>query len=193
VPYSRKPAWRYFPQSDPPPSPLVEVAAAFASMSSWFKTTFWPPIDARKQDMKTTLITQQLENYLKPDAHQPQVSGDLLAGWNVETREKYPKIPLLYGENGKLLHAVDPDAIHVSDEGRWSLLEIEGGGALTNNRAMKDLVETLLIPQADYLALAVPHQVHGRSPYDVVINLVQAMYGRGIPQQHARGIMIAGY
>jgi hypothetical protein len=39
----------------------------------------------------------------------------------------------------------------------------------------------------------VPHQVHGRSPYDVAINLVQAMYGRGIPQQHVRGIMILGY
>ncbi len=108
-------------------------------------------------------------------------------------RHKYPKIPLLNGENGTTLYAVDPDAIHVSDDGRWALLEIEGGGALTNIRSMKDIVETLLIPQADYLALAVPHQVHGRSPYDVVINLVQAMYGRGIPQQHVRGIMITGY
>src|SRR4051812_17517713 len=100
-------------------------------MSGWFKTTFWPPIDARDQDMTTTLITQQLENYLKQDV-QVQVGGGLFAGWNVETREKYPKIPLLYGENGKSLHAVDPDAIYVSDEGRWSLLEVEGGGALTN-------------------------------------------------------------
>jgi hypothetical protein len=172
---------------------LAEVAAAFSAMSRWFETSFWPPIDAREQDMKTTLITQQLESYLQPDPQHLQVEAGLVAGWNVETREKYPKIPLLYGENGKSLYAVDPDAIYVSDSGRWSLLEIEGGGALTNNRAMKDLVETLLIPQADYLALAVPHQVHGRSPYDVVINLVQAIYGRGIPQQHVRGLMIIGF
>jgi hypothetical protein len=162
-------------------------------MSAWFKTSFWPPVDTRAQDVTTSLITQHLENYLKPDPQQLQVGGGLLAGWNVETREKYPKIPLLYGENGKTLYAVDPDAIYVSDGGRWALLEIEGGGALTNNRAMKDIVETLLIPQVDYMALALPHQVHGRSPYDVAINLAQAMYGRGIPQQHVLGIMIVGY
>jgi hypothetical protein len=150
-------------------------------------------IDAGDERMDTKMITRRLENYLKPDAQQLHVGDGLLAGWSVETREDSPKIPLLYGEIGKALYAVDPDAIHVSDGGRWALLEIEGGGAVTNNRLMKDIVETLLIPQADYLALAVPHQVHRRSPYNVAINLVQAMYGRGIPQQHIRGIMVLGY
>jgi hypothetical protein len=162
-------------------------------MGAWFKASFWPPIDTGAEKMTTPTITRRLESYLKPDPQQLPDSDGLLAGWNVETREDYPKTPLLYGENGKTLYAVEPDAIHVSDGGRWALLEIEGGGALQNNRLMKDIVETLLIPQADYLALAVPHQVHGRSPYDVAINLVQAMYGRGIPQQHARGVMIIGY
>jgi hypothetical protein len=163
-------------------------------MTDWFQKSFWPPIDAvPAAKMETRRITQRLEDYLKPDVPQLDVGDGLLAGWNVETRQDYPRIPLLYGENGKELYGVDPDAIHASAEGHWALLEIEGGGAVQNNRLMKDIVETLLIPKAHHLALAVPHHVHGRSPYDIAINLVQAMYGRGIPQQHVDGIMIIGY
>jgi len=36
------------------------------------------------------------------------------------------------------------------------------------------MVETLLIPGAHHLALAVPHSIHGRSPYDFAINLISA-------------------
>lgn len=115
------------------------------------------------------------------------------AGWNVETREDYPRIPLLYGENGKSLYGVEPDAIYAAADGYRALLEIEGGGAVQNNRLMKDVVETLLIPGAHHLALAVPHWVHGRSPYDFAVNLVQALYARQIPQHHVHGILILGY
>lgn len=73
-------------------------------------------------------------------------------------------IPLLYGENGKALYAVQPDAVFAGDDGYMALLEIEGGGALANYRLMKDVVETLRIPGAHHLALAVAHRIHGRSP-----------------------------
>ena len=100
------------------------------------------------------------------------LEGGLLRGWNVETRDPLPRIPLLYGENGKPLYGVNPDAIYAGDDGYRALLEIEGGGAVQNNRLMKDVVETLLIPGAHHLALAVPHSIHGRSPYDFAMNLI---------------------
>jgi hypothetical protein len=58
---------------------------------------------------------------------------------------------------------------------------------------MKDVVETLLIPGAHHLALAVPHSIHGRSPYDFAINLISALYAREVPQRHVRGILVVGY
>ena len=100
---------------------------------------------------------------------------------------------LLYGENGKPLYGVNPDAIYAGDDGYRALLEIEGGGAVQNNRLMKDVVETLLIPGAHHLALAVPHSIHGRSPYDFAINLISALYAREVPQRHVRGILVVGY
>jgi hypothetical protein len=114
-------------------------------------------------------------------------------GWNVETRDSLARIPLLYGENGKPLYGLSPDAIYVDDDGYRALLKIEGGGAVQNNRLMKDVVETLLIPGAHHLALAVPHSIHGRSPYDFAINLISALYAREVAQRHVRGILVVGY
>ncbi|HSS67762.1 MAG TPA: hypothetical protein VLK34_04375 [Nocardioidaceae bacterium] len=58
---------------------------------------------------------------------------------------------------------------------------------------MKDVVETLLIAGAHHLALAVPHSVHTRSPYDFAINLVEALYARQVPQAHVDGVMVIGF
>jgi len=109
--------------------------------------------------MDTKLITKQLESYLPSDPAGVFVEPDLLRGWNVEARDPLAKIPLLYGENGKALYSVSPDAIYATDDGYRALREIEGG-AVQNNRLMKDVVETLLIPGAQHLALAVPHRIH---------------------------------
>lgn len=192
MPYSRPPAWRYFPPTEMPPAPLADVAAAIVDLTQWFKDDFWKRIDAG-QKIETKEITKKLEAYLLPGTPPVTLDNGLHAGWNVETREKYARIPLLHGENGKSLYGVEPDAIFAREDGYMALLEIEGGGAVQNNRLMKDVVETLLIPGAHHLGLAVPHVVHGRSPYDFAVNLVEALYARQVPQQHVDGILLLGY
>lgn len=191
MPYSRPPAWRYFPPTDPPPHPAADVAAAMLDLTEWFRDEFWPLTESAR--METKDITKKLEPYLLPGEPRVQLEDGLHAGWNVETREKYARIPLLYGENGRSLYGVEPDAIFAKEDGYRALLEIEGGGALQNNRLMKDVVETLLIPDAHHLVLAVPHVMHSRSPYDFAINLVEALYARQVPQHHVEGILIIGY
>jgi hypothetical protein len=168
------------------------VAAAFIDLPGWFKGDFWKRVDAG-QKIETKEITKKLEAYLLATGPAATLVNGLHTGWNVETREKYSRIPLLYGENGKPLYGVEPDAIFASADGYRALLEIEGGGAVQNNRLMKDIVETLLIPGAHHLALAVPHVVHGRSPYDFAVNLVEALYARQVPQEHVDGLLILGY
>lgn len=161
-------------------------------LSGWFKDKFWTGAGTDGR-INTKLITKQLESYLPSDPAGVHLEDGLLHGWNVETRDPLPRIPLLYGENGKPLYGVNPDAIYADDGGYRALLEIEGGGAVQNNRLMKDVVETLLIPGAHHLALAVPHSIHGRSPYDFAINLISALYAREVPQRHVRGILVVGY
>ena len=161
-------------------------------LGGWFKEEFWTGAGTDGR-INTKLITKQLESSLPADPAGVLLEGGLLRGWNVETRDSLARIPLLYGENGKPLYGVNPDAIYADDDGYRALLEIEGGGAVQNNRLMKDVVETLLIPGAHHLALAVPHIIHGRSPYDFAINLISALYAREVPQRHVRGILVVGY
>lgn len=161
-------------------------------MASWFRSDFWAKVDGG-ESIDTKRITSRLERYLLPSEPRIPLGDGLHAGWNVETREKYPRIPLLYGENGKPLYGVEPDAIFATTDGYRALLEIEGGGAVQNNRLMKDVVETLLIPGAHHLALVVPHLVHKRSPYDFAINLIEALYARQVPQAHVDGVLVVGF
>lgn len=80
--------------------------------------------------MNTKRITAALEASLPADPSAEPLDGGLHTGWNVETRESYSRIPLLYGENGKSLYGVEPDAIYATADGYRALLEIEGGGAV---------------------------------------------------------------
>jgi hypothetical protein len=114
--YNRPPAWRYSPPTDPPPQPLQQVADAMVKLGGWFKDTFWTSAgtDCR---INTKLITKQLEGYLPSDPAGVRLEDGLLCGWNVETRDPLLRIPLLYGENGKPLYGVNPDAIYASDDG----------------------------------------------------------------------------
>ena len=68
------------PQSDAPSPALAEAAGAFTTMSAWFKSWIWPPIDAGDERIDTKRITRRLENYLKPDAQQLHVGDGLQRG-----------------------------------------------------------------------------------------------------------------
>ncbi len=102
-------------------------------LGGWFKKEFWSGAGADGR-INTKLITKKLESYLPADPGGVRLEGGLLRGWNVETRGPLARIPLLYGENGKPLYGVNPDAVYAADDGYRALLEIEGGGAVQNNR-----------------------------------------------------------
>ena len=139
---------------------------------------------------------------LKAAAAQRIAAGQLELGLGLEPGDGGP-LPIISSRMGHLQDALEygyrvlrlanPDAIYADDDGYRALLEIEGGGAVQNNRLMKDVVETLLIPGVHHLALAVPHSIHGRSPYDFAINLISVLYAREVPQRHVRGILVVGY
>ncbi len=132
------------------------------------------------------------EGHLLPSTSPPGFY-ELRQGWNLETRERYAKIPYLYGEGDQSLGAVQPDAIFVDDSGRLSLVEIEGGGALSNYRGMKDIVETILLPFVDYLALIVPFSANNTEPYRYYNRLTQALYAEQVLQAHLKGILVLGF
>ncbi len=79
-----------------------------------------------------------------------QVAG---GGWRTETSHGRQEVVMLRGENGRVLSRVYVDGLHTWPDGQLSVLEVEGGGSLQNNRLMKDLFEALIIPAVGYLAI----------------------------------------
>lgn len=188
--FVRTPAWRYYPQPDRPQADLRQLIDGMTALAPWLETDWW----LRPKGGKDTRdITRALEPHLSAAGAPAPVSGVLRAGWNVETREKYPSMPFLYDEGDVSVQSVRPDAIHVDDRGRLTLVEIEGGGAETNYRGMKDIVEALLLPPVDYVALVVPFSAHHTRPYDYYNNLVSSLYAQQVVQGHLEGLLVLGY
>jgi hypothetical protein len=185
--FVRTPAWRYYPQPDRPRVALRQFIDGMEALGPWLETDWWTQSTGEKD---TRDITRQLEPHLPAGGAQ---SGALSAGWNVETRDKYSKMPFLYGEGDVSVQSVQPDAVHVDDYGRITLVEIEGGGAQTNYRGMKDIVEALLLPAVDYVALVVPFSAHQTQPYEYYNNLVMSMYAQQIVQKNLKGLLVMGY
>lgn len=186
--YARKPAWRYYPQPDRPREDLRQLIAGLDALGSWLKDDWW---QRAKTDTKS--ITKALGAHLPVPGEPVPSRRNLRRGWNLETREKFPKIPFLYDEGDSSLQSVSPDAIFVDDKDRLTIVEIEGGGALQNYRGMKDIVEALLLPPVDYVALVVPFKAHGNRPYDYYNNLVSSLYAQQVVQGHIKGLLLAGY
>lgn len=61
-----------------------------------------------------------------------------------------------------------------------SILEVEGGGALQNNRLHRDLLNTMLLDDVEHLVLVVPNRVHGRSPFDYAVEFSTRLRSKGL-------------
>lgn len=128
--YTRKPAWRYYPQPDRPREDLRQLIAGLEALGPWLKDDWW-----QRAKTETKSITKALEAHLPIPGAAVPTRRNLRRGWNLETREKFPKIPFLYDERNSSLQSVLPDAIFVDDHDRLTIVEIEGGGACRTTAA----------------------------------------------------------
>lgn len=181
------PRWQYYRGNSRPTPALRELIAASEAEGQWLHDEWW-----KAPRTETRSITRRLERHLPPSAL-PAGRAGLRRGWILETRERYARIPYLYGEGDESLGSVQPDAVYLGEQDTMTLVKIEGGGAVTNYREMKDIVETILLPFVDYLALVVPFSAHHTEPYRYYNRLVQALHAEQVVQRHLAGVLLVGY
>src|SRR4051794_22071100 len=109
--FVRRPAWRYYPQPDRPRTDLRELIEAMEALGTWLEQEWW----LRPKGGKDTRdIARALEKHLPlPSAAISSAEPRLKRGWNLETRENYPRMPFLYAEGDTSIQGVDPDAVFV--------------------------------------------------------------------------------
>ena len=166
--------WQYFPKSDPCPQSLRELVivfeVAFNRMNSFNN-------QGQSSNDALAIVRPGLES----------------AGFLVEkdkTKEGKIRVPVHFGENGKVTQAFEADAFH---EGNGIVLEVEAGRAVVNYQFLKDLFQASVMQGVDYAAIAVRQDYQGIKDFEKVTSFMETLYSSNRLTLPLKGILILGY
>ena len=105
-------------------------------------------------------------------------------------------MPVLFGENGKIEKRFFPDAF--SEEYK-TVIEVEAGQAVENNRFLKDFFECCIMVDIEYCVIAARSKYsfgnpkHTRDHYAIILKFFDTMYASGRMSIPLQGLLIIGY
>ena len=100
------------------------------------------------------------------------------------------KVPVLFGENGRIEKSFDVDAFQ---ENSGTVIEVEAGRGVTNNQFLKDFFEACTMNEVRYCVIAVRTVYSGRSDYRTVTSFMDALYASGRTSLPLDGLLLVGY
>ena len=175
------PQWKYYPPRTRPPVWTQPLISAFSGVKK--------SIDSNKN----RLTSDQALAAIRPALE--ALDFEVEAG-----KKKAEKIrrPVLFGELGHEDLAYEVDAFHPRD---GIALEVEAGRGARGNAVYRDLIQTSLLVDARFLALAVQVSYrHKSSGKDIVVqsyrdtmNLLDAIYASNRLLLPLDGILLIGY
>lgn len=100
------------------------------------------------------------------------------------------KVPVLFSINNKIDKSFDADA--VSEDGRI-VIEVEAGRGYRNNQFLKDIFQACMMPNAEYLVIAVRNHYHNSDDFKSIFQFLETLYINGRLQLPLKGILLIGY
>ena len=101
------------------------------------------------------------------------------------------KIPVLFGENGKVIKSFDVDGFN-DDTG--TVLEVEAGRGVMNNQFLKDFFESCIMTDVNYCVIAVRDvYLKTQKDFEKVMDFFESMYASGRLGIPLKGLLIVGY
>lgn len=165
--------WTFFPSNKKNTSLLNDVVIIFENRETI--------ISSESHDLKSNEVLKVVE----PDLE--------LLGFKVEKdkqTENKIKVPVLFGERGKVKLGFDADAYNES--GR-TIIEVEAGRAVANYQFLKDLFQASMMYNVEYLCICVRKDYRGNDDYKKVCDFITAMYSSNRLILPLEGILIIGY
>ena len=166
--------WHFFPKSRPCPAAVQEVISLF---------------QARLEDIDSFthvgLHSNGVLEILRPSLQK--------IGFTVETgrsKAKKIQIPVLFGENGKIIKYFEADAYNAEIQ---TVLEVEAGRAVSNYQFLKDLFQACVMQNVEYAIIAVRQEYRGANDYEKVIAFMDTLYSSDRLNLPLKGLMIIGY
>lgn len=165
--------WAYFPRCDECPKKGVEVVRAFEQVSG--------EIDSQMKQLSSNAVLAAVG------------PGLAAAGFRFETGKTAAakiRIPVLFGNNGKLAKCFDADAYHRE---AGFVVEVEAGRAVTNNQFLKDLFEACMMHGVSHLAIAVRNAYQSNADFDTVVRFLDTLYASDRLRLPLKGVLVIGY
>lgn len=113
--------------------------------------------------------------------------------FKVESGKTQPdkiKIPVLFSLNNRIDKFFDADA--VSQDNRI-VIEVEAGRAFVNNQFLKDIFQACMMPNVEYLILAVRNDYRGNDNFKSIFTFLETLYINSRLQLPLKGIVLVGY
>ena len=117
----------------------------------------------------------------------------VISGFEVEagkTKDAKIRIPVLFGEGGKVDKAFEADAFHAET---GTVLEVEAGRAVTNYQFLKDLFQASVMQDALHLVIAVRKIYRESNDYEKVVTFMDTFYASGRLWLPLETVTIVGY
>jgi hypothetical protein len=132
--------------------------------------------------------------YLKSNEVLTVLSQPLKAlGYRVEGSKKKDEkiqVPVLFGLNNRIDKSFDADA--VSADGKI-VLEVEAGRGYANNQFLKDIFQACMMPEVEYLVIAVRNDYKGVDDFGKIYNFIETLYVNGRLVLPLHGVLLIGY
>ena len=114
-------------------------------------------------------------------------------GYQVETGKsslQKVNVPVLFGENGKVLKSFDADAYSKSCK---TVLEVEAGRAFVNNQFLKDIFQASVMQDVEYCAIAVRQDYRESNDFEKILNFLDTLFSSNRLSLPLQGILLIGY
>ena len=164
---------QFFPVNKKTPEHLVSVIKVF--------NEYEDKINSHKHKLDSNTVLEILRKNLEG------------VGFRIETGKKKNekiKIPVLFGENGRIIKSFDVDGYH---EEFKTVLEVEAGRGVTNNQFLKDFFEACIMANVDYCIIAVRDTYLKQKDFEKVKDFFDSMYASGRMNIPLKGLLIVGY
>ena len=164
---------QFFPVNKKTPEHLVAVIKVF--------NEYEDKINSHKHGLDSNAVLEILRKNLEG------------VGFRIETGKKKNekiKIPVLFGENGRIIKSFDVDGYH---EEFKTVLEVEAGRGVTNNQFLKDFFEACIMVNVDYCIIAVRDTYLKQKDFEKVKDFFDSMYASGRMNIPLNGLLIIGY
>lgn len=105
-------------------------------------------------------------------------------------QNKKINVPVLFGLNNEIDKCFNADAL--KNDGKI-VIEVEAGRATENNQFLKDLFQSCMMFNVEYLVLAVRNEYRGHKDFEIVYTFLETLYISNRIQLPLKGVLLIGY